>query len=202
MNKQEFLDQLKARLSDLPSKDIEDRLGFYNEMIEDRVEEGITEEEAIREIGSVEKLASQIMEEIALSKNVKKQRKHHRKLKAWEIVLLALGSPIWISLLIAAVAVILSLYVVIWALVASVWAVFASLTACAPVGFAMGIDFILVGNAITGIAMLGTALVCAGLSIFMFFGCKAITQGIILLTKKIFLAIQNYFKAEKEDHHE
>ena len=37
MRKQEFLDTLRARLSGLPKQDVEEWLGFYSEMIDDRV---------------------------------------------------------------------------------------------------------------------------------------------------------------------
>ena len=47
MNKQEFLVQLRNALSGLPKDDIEERIEFYSEMIEDRIEEGLSEEEAI-----------------------------------------------------------------------------------------------------------------------------------------------------------
>jgi len=39
MNKKEFADKLRARLSWLPPKEIEDRISFYMEMIDDRMEE-------------------------------------------------------------------------------------------------------------------------------------------------------------------
>ncbi len=42
-------------------------------MIDDRVEEGLTEEEAISEIGTVNEILSQIIEEIPLSKLVKEK---------------------------------------------------------------------------------------------------------------------------------
>ena len=45
MKKQTFLDMLKKRLSGLPKQEIAERLTFYNEMIDDRMEEGMSEEE-------------------------------------------------------------------------------------------------------------------------------------------------------------
>ena len=39
MNKQEFLAELRKRLSGLPQADIEERIVFYSEMIDDRTEE-------------------------------------------------------------------------------------------------------------------------------------------------------------------
>ena len=111
MNKQEFLAQLRKGLSGLPKDDIDERLTFYSEMIDDRMEDGIPEETAVREIGTVDVLVSQIIADIPLGKLVKEKITPKEKLKAWEIVLLVLGSPIWLSLLIVAFNVIFSLYI-------------------------------------------------------------------------------------------
>ncbi len=67
-------------------------------MIEDRIEEGFTEEEAVSEIGTVNEVVSQIVSETPLSKLVKERSRPKRTLRVWEIILLLLGSPIWISL--------------------------------------------------------------------------------------------------------
>lgn len=193
MRKQEFLCALKNRLSGLPEQDVEERLNFYSEMIDDRMEEGRTEEEAISDIGSVDEISAQIIADIPLTKIATERVKPKRRLKMWEIVLLVLGSPIWLSLAIAAFSVILSLYVVLWSLIVSAWAVFVSFAACA-IGFVIaGIFFALGGNGLTGIAVVGAGIVCAGLSIFLFFGCKAATNGIIRLGKKIALGLKKCF---------
>ena len=47
MGKDAFLAQLRKGLAGLPQKDIEERLTFYSEMIDDRMEEGLSEEEVI-----------------------------------------------------------------------------------------------------------------------------------------------------------
>ena len=46
MDKHTFLTDLRGALSGLPQDDIEERVGFYGEMIDDRMEEGMSEEEA------------------------------------------------------------------------------------------------------------------------------------------------------------
>ena len=94
MTKNEFLNRLRARLSDLPKSEVEERLGFYSEMIDDRIEEGLSEEAAVTEIGNVETVARQIVSEIPMVKILKDKMKPKRRLRAWEIVLLAVGSPI------------------------------------------------------------------------------------------------------------
>ena len=198
MNKQEFLVQLRKGLSGLPKEDIEERLTFYSEMIDDKTEDGIPEETAVREIGDVSELVSQIIADIPLTKLVKEKITPKKKLKVWEIVLLVLGSPIWLPLLIAAFAVILSLYVVLWSVIIALWAVFAALAACGFAGIAAGVYFAVGGNVLTGIAVIGAGIVCAGLSVFMFFGCKAVTKGILKLTKKFAIRIKNCFIKKEE----
>ncbi len=200
MNKQEFISALRAKLSGLPQKDIEDRLNFYSEMIDDRIEDGLTEEAAISEIGSVEEIAAQIIEEIPLAKIVKEQVKPKRKLKAWEIVLLAVGSPLWVPLLLAAFVVILALYIVLWSLILSLWAVFGALAAFGGGGTILGVGYLLVGHALSGCFLISASLLSAGVSIFLFFGCMAATKGALLLTKKIVLKVKNSFVG-KENHH-
>ena len=63
MKKQEFLTALWKQLSDLPNDDVERSLDYYSEMIDDRVEAGMSEEDAVAEIGSVEDVAKQIAAE-------------------------------------------------------------------------------------------------------------------------------------------
>lgn len=193
MKRFEFLLSLHDRLSGLPQDDMEERLAFYNEMIDDRMEDGISEEEAVAQIGNVDEIASQIIADIPLSKLVREKIKPKRRLKVWETVLLAVGSPLWVSLLIAAFAVALSVYVALWAVVICLWAAFASVAACAPAGVAGGILFIRNGNGLSGIAMIAAGTVCAGLAVFLFYGCKATTKGILLLTQKTVLAVKHCF---------
>ena len=198
MHKREFLDMLRAELSGLPQEDAEEHLEFYSEMIDDRIEEGNTEEEAVAAIGSVRDVAAQIMADTPSRKDKAGKNRRTRRLKAWEIVLLAVGSPVWVCLLIAAFAVILSVYIVLWSAILSIWAVFVSLGASALGCVGMGVGLICGGNALTGIAMIGVGLVCAGLAIFLFFGCMAATKGTLLLTKTIVLWLKKYLTKKEE----
>ena len=198
MKKQEFLSALAKRLSGLPKQETEERLYFYSEMIDDRIEEGRSEEEAVSEIGSVEEVAEQIIAETPLLKIVKENVKPKRRWAAWEILLLALGSPIWLSLAIAAFAVILSLYVVLWSVAVSLWGVFVSFAACAVGCTAGGVLLAVGGYVPSGMIVLAAGTVCAGLAIFTFFGCKAATKGLLILTKKITVRIKNCFIKKEE----
>lgn len=206
MTKQELLLQLRARLSRLPKRDVEERLSFYEEMIDDRMEEGLTEDAAVAALGTLDELVEQIKAEIPAEREADLQsEKGKKKWKPWEIVLLALGSPIWLSLLIAAVAIVfslliaviailLSLYTVLWAVVIALWAVFVSLIACGIGGFIGGIGLTIGGSAPSGVALIAAAFVCAGLSIFLFYACKAATKGAVLLASKIVIHTKKSMK--------
>lgn len=191
MHKQEFLAQLRTELSGLPQDDISERMTFYSEMIDDQIEEGLSEEEAVAAIGSAPEIAAQIIAETPLVKIAKERIQVKRQLATWEIVLLVLGFPIWFSIGIAAVAVCFSLYVSLWFSIISLWAVFGALTGCFIGVLATGIVLTCCGNVLPGIALFGAGLVCAGLSVFVFCGCRAATKGILMLTKKIAVWIMN-----------
>ena len=199
MTKQQFIVAMRSKLCGLPKEDVDERIDFYIEMIDDRIEEGLSEEQAVSDVGSVDMIAQQILADVPLAKIAKERIKSKRRLRAWEIVLLILGSPIWLSLAIAAFAVILALYVVLWSVIVSIWAIFVSLVACAVGTLALGVIFAVTRNALTGIVTIGVSIFCAGLAIFMFFGCMAATKGIILLTKKIALGIKKCFVGKEKE---
>ena len=146
MSKQEFLTRLRKGLSGLPQADIEERIAFYSEMIDDHMEEGLSEEEAVSAAGTVDEIVAQAVAETPLAKIAKERIRSKRRLSAGEIVLLALGSPIWLSLAIAAFAVILSLYISLWAVIVSLWAVFVSLAAGSACGVLSCLIFAIGGN--------------------------------------------------------
>ncbi|MBO4323778.1 MAG: DUF1700 domain-containing protein [Lachnospiraceae bacterium] len=193
MNKTEFLVRLQQGLTGLPQEDIDERLNFYNEMISDRMEDGLGEEEAVACVGDVDEIVAQTIAEIPLPKLMCERVKPKRRLRAWEIVLLALGSPIWFSLLIAFFAIVISIYAVIWSLFVYVWAIEVIFIGVALGGSFIGSIMILKGNAATGIAQIGFAVMSLGFAIAFYYVCKATTRFVVFLTKKIAAGIKALF---------
>ena len=183
MTKLEFILALKDKLSHLPQNEVAERLNFYCEIIEDRVEEGLSEQEAVAAVGSVEDIAAQIASEIPLRAPAKRKKRQ----PAWVIVLLALGCPAWLSLLFAAVAVALSLYAAAWSVIVSLWATFAALIGSSVGVLGGGLVLAFSANSVVGMAMIGVGIVLAGLSVLFFVLCKVATDGVALLTKKTVL---------------
>ena len=194
MNKEGFLTELRARLSGLPQSDIEERVAFYSEMIDDRMEEGVPEEEAVAGIGTIDELVEQIMSETPLTTLVKEKVKPKRELKVWEVVLLVLGAPVWIPLVLAAIIVILAVYVVIWAAVICIYAADLSMAVGAVAGVISAVGYLTFeGNPAGALFAFGGALLFAGGAILLFFASVWITRYILKLSKGILLGIKSSF---------
>lgn len=194
MSKQEFLLELQNALCGLPQDDIQKSLDFYSEMIDDRIEDGLLEEDAIAQIGDIQEIAKQILTDTPITKLVKQKIKRTRRMSALEIVLLVLGSPIWLSLILSAVAVALSVYVSLWSVVISLWACEAAFVGSAFGGFVSAIVIFTTGqNTYAGLMMLAGGIFLVGFSILFSFVCKWATKGMIWLTKKLTLWIKSRF---------
>lgn len=197
MGKQEFLTQLRKGLHGLPQEEIAEHLTFYSEMIDDRMEEGLSEAEAVSAMGSVEQIATQILSD--KTDPVEEARKPKRQRKTWVTVLLILGSPIWLSLGIAAVSVIFSLFISLWSVIVSLWASFGAVVGSAIGGIVGGSILACQGFGLSGTAMIAAGLVCAGLSILLFLGCKFTTATIASASKRMFMwSKKRFIKKEVE----
>lgn len=185
MNKQEFIVLLQQRLAGLPEEDVQKQCQYYCEMIDDRIEDGMTEEDAIAGIDLPE------------PPPVAQQPKPRKSLPVWAIILLIAGAPVWLSLVIAAAAVVLSLYISLWAVLICLYTVPISLGACAVAGLALGIKAIVTGSVSLALTWLGVAFACAGLCMFTFYLCNLAASGTVKLTKWSFLRICALFKRKE-----
>lgn len=190
MKKDEFLNELKNKLNGLPKDDVDNRISFYSEMIDDRIDDGKTEEEAVADIGTVDDVVNDIAKDTPLVKLVKEKVKPKRSLRAWEIVLIVLGFPLWFPLLLTAFILCLVAYILLWVLVIVSYAVEFSLIAGAIGGIVIFFAYLFSGGEVNLIA-LGASIMCAGASVLMFFGCVGATKVSIALSKKIITGIKS-----------
>ncbi len=196
MQKQEFLAQLKKRLAGLPKKDLEDRLAFYEESIEDRKAEGKSEEEAVAEIGTVDEVVQQIAADTPLVKLVKEKTKPKRALRAWEIVLLILGFPLWFPLLLVGLVLFLVAYLLVWIGVIVTYAIEAALLTTSVGGIITFFMTFIEGQ--PNIAALGYSLAGAGGALLFVFACVWATRGTLKLSKRILIGIKTSFIGKGE----
>lgn len=104
MNKQEFLAALARELEPLPREERYQTLRYYDELIDDRLEDGQDEGAVIQSLGDPRAVAQELLagEDELLVPN--------RGLRVWVIVLLVLGFPLWGSLLVTAAVVLLCVF--------------------------------------------------------------------------------------------
>ena len=188
MKKAEFISSLEKKLCGLEGCEVREHLNFYSELIDDRIEEGLSEEEAVAAAGPVHKIAAEIISEIPLVRLVKERLTPKRRICAWEIVLIILGSPLWISLAAAAFAVIVSLYASLWSVI-----IFLAIAVCSPAGLLSGIITVFAGETLSGITLISIGLILAGVAIYSFIGCLYATKGALRLSKISFAGIKKLF---------
>lgn len=198
MNREEFLTAIREKISILPQGDVEKSLEYYEEMIEDYIEDGMTEEEAIKAIGSADDIASQILNETPLPKLVKAKIKPKRAFRVWEIVLLAVGSVVWFPLLLAAIAVFFAVYIVIWSFIVVLYSLDFSFAALGIAGTVGSVFIMISGNYCQSLLYLGVGLFSAGVAILLFFCFNKVTSGVIKLSKIIIRWVKFLFIGKGE----
>lgn len=198
MNKLDFNNILSKRLKRIPKEDRDKTIEYYNEIIDDRIEDGISEEDAIKQLGSIDDIVANIINGIPLHKIVKERVKSSRRITPLEITLIIIGFPLWFTLLISLFAVILSLYVSILAVVISLFAVTLSLFASSILVLLSSVYYFIVGNFAIGIFGIGATLLLIGLGIFFCYLSKYGAKACWFLLKKIVLLIKLSFVNRSE----
>ena len=193
MTKHEFLSALRDRLLGLSAEDLERSLEYYSESIDDRMEDGLTEEEAVAAMGSIDEIVSQILMGTPLTRLVREKAKTKRSRGPGVLVLLILGFPLWFPLFAAFASILFSLYVVFWSMIVVFYAVDAAFAAGAVAGIFGCVAGLLTGGVAGGLFTLGGGLICVGLTILWFFVCTLAAKGLILLSKTILLGIKACF---------
>ncbi|MBC3796609.1 DUF1700 domain-containing protein [Acetobacterium tundrae] len=199
MNKTEFLSCLEKKLAGLPENEVEKTRSFYLEMIDDRSEDGMSEEEAVAAMGNIDDIVKAAMLELPLTTLMKTKMRPKARLKAWEIVLLVLGFPLWFTLLAAFVVVILSVYVSVWAVIISLYATVAALVLSGLAGIFGGL-FCLFQNFAASLFILGSGLICGGIGILAFFGVTALSVWLVKLTGLFLRWIKSLFITREVDY--
>ena len=151
------------------------------------------EREAVADIVSPEVAAAETLRAIPLHKLFIARVRPKRALRAWEIVFLVLGSPIWLSLLLAAVAVVLGVYAVLWSLILCLYAVELSLMAAGVMGAFLFVFYLADQSLPAALFVLGAGLVSAGLVFPMHAASAKATKGMVWISKRLFLGMKSFF---------
>ena len=207
VNKMQFLQAVREKTVHLPLSEVNRLLEYYNEMIDEAVEEGSSEEEAVARLGTWEEICLQIedfrtsepavtepiMEEPIPEQTIPTAEKKPKKrisLPMWAIVLLILTAPVWgaivLSLGIAVLAVVAAIVMTGGTLVVTLFAVVISLAAVGVVGIPAAFVLFFTGSTATGLLSLGGGLVCGGFAILGWFLCIAFAKFFAVCVKALF----------------
>ena len=194
MTKKQFLDELRSKLVGLPKADIDERISFYEEMINDRMDEGKSEEEAVNDIGTVDEVIKQIAKDTPLVSLVKHKMTPKRRLRGWEVVLIILGFPLWFPLLITGLVLLFVGFILMWTGAIVTYAVETSLIAACFMGLLRFFLGYFDGGGITAnLPYLGISMMCFGGAIMFGFACYGVTRGMIKATRGMFIGIKSWF---------
>ena len=191
MNKTEFTNQLTAALAGLSEEDIRKSVDFYTEMIDDRIEDGMPEEEAVAALGNIDEIRSNILQEIPITRIVKEKITPKRAFSPVEIVLLIFGAPLWLPMLLAFIIICFALFLCFWIIILSLYVVDLSVFLAGMVGIIA--PFTGLNTAFAGLFTLGCGIALLGLSVLLFFGFNQVAKGMLFLSKKIVLGIKKHF---------
>lgn len=189
MTKQEFLSALGKALEGLPQQDINRFLEYYGEIIDDRMEEGLTEEEAVAAMESVDSIAERIKAEMAAEKPKEEEKKEKKKISGWMIAAIIGSSVFWLPMIIVILSVIASFVVAAISVCFSFYAVPIALvgSSAALIGAAVYLGF--VGESAI---LAGVALILTGIAILWFLLTNTVLRLIIKGIKAIYRKIKEF----------
>lgn len=177
MKKNEFMDALKKKIKNESYEYVCQVVEYYDEIISDLIEDGVSEEDAIASLGSIDDILINMHGE-----DIIEMKPHSKKSTAVIGGLLILGFPLWGSLLAAGLLLLLSVYIIIWCI--------PIVTVC--LAFAGTISFIVGIFGAFPLFVDSVALGLTQLGLSALFGAMGIVG--VILTHAVSKCIYNYSK--------
>lgn len=165
MRKSEYLAELRTRLAHQPAEEVERAVAFYEEAIDDRVEAGEDEAGAVGSLEPPERAAERILAEEPPVQRVVASMRGRDIPRAWVVTLVLvviLGSPLWLSLLAAALAVVFAAFAVLGAALLVVWVFVGVMLLACPCGLWVALNGIIAGEAAAALMGLGAGVALSG----------------------------------------
>ncbi|MBQ8831398.1 MAG: DUF1700 domain-containing protein [Oscillospiraceae bacterium] len=192
MNKTDFLYSLRMKLSQLPHDEVEKHISYYEEMIADRMEDGMTEYEAVASLEDVSVIAERILQDTPITTLMKTKVKPKNGWTTAAVIAAIIGSPIWIALLIALAVVVIAVVATLWGAAIAVIAVVAAIVLT---GILLLIaPFFMIGSGLPVMLMcFAGGLGIIGIALLGFVGVKYLVKGIAALCRAIGRGVKSIF---------
>lgn len=198
MRKREFINRLKRATNDFSYSEQKDILDYYSELIEDRIENGQREDDAVASLGSIDIIIDDILEghknnqseevePTLYSKRSKKRKTKIRSMSVAGIILLIILSPLILSLFVAVVSLIIGLGAAAISLVAY------------GVYYFIGSFVFMTEDLFVGLIQCGASLIIFAIGLVLVrYGIK----GLIFLIKKFINMLRNTLFSQREISYE
>jgi uncharacterized membrane protein len=176
------LKNLERELKNIPKSEIVKCLAYYNEIIEDYIEDGLREEAAVSRLDTPKVAAERFINERTITpikeSSYSKPNKSHTSL-----LFLILGFPLWFPLIVTFYSLVFTLFVVIWSLIFTIYVLFISfiISGIACIIYAP-IQYFLITNLYLAIGTAGAGLILIGLSLIMLYFSKNCAHGLLKLS--------------------
>lgn len=187
MTREEFLGKLRMALVADRISNVDSLIDYYDEMICDRIEDGMDEEAAVEAMGTVDEIVKELSWDKPIHTLVKeKVSKSHETAKSngksilW-IILLLIGSPVWVPIAISILIVLAVLYMVPWIFILSFFIVLAAFGISAVACAAGAVGYLLKFNIAGALIGVGGALVFAPLCVMLYKPIKLLAKATLRL---------------------
>lgn len=179
MTKQEYLAELRRALGELPADEVARTCAFYEEMIDDRVEAGMAEQDAVAQMEPPAEAAARILDELptvprALARAQAARRTGCGTAALWAAVIV--GSPLWASVLAAALACVLCGVIVLCIPIAVAWVLAVAFLGCVPVAIYAAVCAALAGSGTIALFDLGVGLGMGGAGLLLLIAALFVTR--------------------------
>lgn len=175
MTKKEYIKKLRRALFRFDEADKKKTIDYYSEMIDDAMEDGKSEAQAVSEMDDVEA----VIEKLSAENEIKPRQ----KMSKWVIAFLIIGFPLWFSILIAVGSCVLAVYLTIWSILISLIAVIIVFCAMAIAGLVMLVVLFSV-NAPSALFIFGACLICAAIGFALIYPVSMLVAGVCKATAR------------------
>lgn len=189
MNKAEFLNELSFCLQNMDDSEKNKFIIYYDEMISDYIENGMSEEDAVNKIGVPKKIAKELLDDYGSVKlNIPSTGS-----RGLNFIITVIGFPLWGSVLLSFILMVFSIYVIIWCAPVATGAVSIGFLATSIIGI-VGSPFVMIKNVPVGIMQLGTGIASIGISLLLGFATIDLSKKILIITKNLNIKLVGLFK--------
>lgn len=179
MNKKEYIDSLKKHLKDESYETVCQVIEYYEEIIDDMCEDGMSEKEAIIQLTDVDEVVRAIKD--VPTYEIKPMK---TSLKAIWLIVLIVTFPLWGCLFAAFLLLVLSVYIVVWCLPIVTGAIAFAGIVCFIVGI-FGAFPLWMSSLALGLTQLGVSAIFGGVGMLAIVLTILAYQKIVEVSKQI-----------------